>query len=62
MRINQTKGEREQENLLLFGVFLLKAEGFGFFFNYFTIGAYSFRELKKKETVERKKTRSKTTQ
>lgn len=49
MRINQTKREREQENLLLFGFFFfVKAEGFAFFKKNFNIGAYSFRELKKK--------------
>lgn len=52
MRINQMKGEREQGNLLPFGVFFLTA-ALGFFIS-FTIGAYSFREFKKTDCRKKK--------
>lgn len=50
MRINQTEREREQENLLLFFLFFffLRQKDLRFFKFFFAIGAYSFRELKKK--------------
>lgn len=59
MRINQMKGEREQGNLLLFGVFFLRQ--LWVFLFHLLLEPIASGNLKK-DTVERKKTRSKTTQ